>query len=313
MLKPSVLITGASGFLGKYIFDRFDNDEWDITSLGRHAIESRHAHINCDLAEQIPELPNVRFDKVILAAGKAHLFPKTQLERERFYNVNVKGTQHLLSALDKLSVNPKMIIFISSVAVYGKDTGKLIKEEDTLNSDTPYGMSKIQAEELVKSWAISKGIDYLLLRLPLIAGKNPPGNFGIMKNAIFKGHYLRMQGNFAQKSIVVASDVAKLIYNVKQKSGTYNLTDGIHPTFHDIEMAIQKRLGRKIKISIPYPLVKVMAKIGDIITFLVRKEMILTSNVLTKLNSDLTFDDSKARKELNWTSTSAIEFVEKYL
>jgi nucleoside-diphosphate-sugar epimerase len=313
MIKSSVLITGASGFLGKYLFERYDIDDWDIVSVGRRTINSRHVHIDCDLSNQVPTLPNVPFDKVIHVAGKAHIFPKSQEEIDIFYNVNVKGTKNLLNALNVLPNKPNSIVFISTIAVYGKETGILINENAPLLSETPYGLSKIQAEELIKNWAIQNNVNYLLLRLPLIAGANPPGNLGTMKQAILKGTYIRMKGNASQKSVVVASDVADFIFNIRNKTGIYNLTDGKHPTFFQIENAIEKRLGRKIKLSIPQPVVKIMAKVGDIISAIVGKEMILTSNVLTKIKSDLTFDDSKARQEVNWTSSQALEFVEKYL
>ena len=313
MVKSSVLITGASGFLGKYLFDRYDIENWDIVSVGRRSISSRHFHIDCDLSNQVLTLPNVPFDKVVHVAGKAHVFPKTQKEIESFYTVNVQGTRNLLNALNKLDIKPDTIVFISTIAVYGKDTGILITEDAPLLSESPYGLSKIQAEELIKNWAIQNNVNYLLLRLPLIAGANPPGNLGTMKRAILNGNYIRMKGNSSQKSVVVASDVADFIFKIRNKSGIYNLTDGKHPTFFQIENAIEKRLGRKIKLSIPHSVVKIMAKIGDIVSSIVGKEMILTTTVLTKIKSDLTFDDSKARQEVNWTSNQALDFVEKYL
>jgi GlcNAc-P-P-Und epimerase len=313
MTKSSVLITGASGFLGKYIFDHFNKEGWQVYTLGRNPVPQSYLHIECDLSTETPSIPDIAFEKVIHVAGKAHSFPKTQEEKDLFFKVNVEGTRHLLNAIDKLSVKPKMLVFISSVSVYGKDTGHLIVENSPLDATTPYGISKIQAEDLIHQWSIKNGSQGLSLRLPLIAGTNPPGNFGVMKNAILKGHYLRLKNNFAKKSVVVASDVAQFIFTVQKGSGAYNLTDGIHPSFHDIEMAVETRLGRKIKISIPFSMVKFMAKVGDFVTRIVGKEMILTSTVLTKINSDLTFDDTKARKELGWTSSSALDFVEKYL
>jgi nucleoside-diphosphate-sugar epimerase len=313
MTKSSVLITGASGFLGKYIFDQYNNGDWHIYTIGRNLVSKSHAHIDCDLSDEVPNIPDVKFDKVIHVAGKAHVFPKKQKEKDAFFKVNVEGTQNLLRGLDKLTSKPNMIVFISSVAVYGKETGSMIKEDMPLTAESPYGLSKIQAERIITDWAIKNTVHYLHLRLPLIAGANPPGNFGTMKRAIYKGHYLKLKDNIPRKSIVVAPDVAKFVYAIQNGAGAYNLTDGIHPTFQDIELAVARRLERKIKITLPFWFVKFMAKVGDVLTALTGKEMKLTTNVLIKINSDLTFDDSKARKELNWTSSSAIEFVEKYL
>ena len=106
-----ILLTGASGFLGKTILNAFDNST-EIITLGR----SKDAIVNCDLSNQIPILPIV--EMVIHAAGKAHLVPKNDEERMDFDRVNVQGTRNLLIALEN-NVSLKKIVFISSVSVYG--------------------------------------------------------------------------------------------------------------------------------------------------------------------------------------------------
>lgn len=310
-MNQTVLLTGASGFLGGYIWREVSLNSNSILTLGRSHLKNSKNHTICDIAKNIPILPSIPIHKVIHIAGKAHTFPKTALEEQAFYDVNLKGTDHLLQALERQGTIPKIFINISTVAVYGRTTGSLIRESDKLAANTPYGISKLKAEKLVEEWAIANNCYYLNLRLPLIAGENPPGNLGNMKTAIVKGRYPRIKNNQARKSIVVASDIATFIANIEGKSGTYNLTDGIHPSFKEIENAIQKRLKKNIKIEIPQNIANFLAKTGDALEKITKKTMPISTLRLTKITSDLTFDDTKARKELGWQSTSAIKFIEQ--
>ena len=127
-----LLFTGASGFLGNNILPKLRANYYKVTTLG---------HLNADdltvnLAKDVPELPE-RYDIVLHAAGKAHVVPKTLEEEKLFYDVNYEGTKHLCLALEKAGV-PKSLIFISTVAVYGCESGTLITEEHPLNGTTPY-------------------------------------------------------------------------------------------------------------------------------------------------------------------------------
>jgi nucleoside-diphosphate-sugar epimerase len=310
MQEKNILLTGASGFLGNYIKNEFAISSI-VYSIGR-STSNNVENIIANIANEIPLLPDVFFEKVIHIAGKAHIFPKTEEEKKDFYTVNVQGTKNLLFSLEKLSSLPKQFIFISTVAVYGKNEGILIDEDFPTNPNTPYGDSKLQAEKVIQDWCAKKNVNCLILRLPLIAGENPPGNLGDMKKVILKGTYVKIIGNKAQKSVVVAKDVAKLIQSMDtSKKGIYHLTDGIHPTFEAIESAMSVRLNKKIHITLPLFLLKAIGKIGDLMTFIIKKDMPISTLRLQKITSTLTFDDSKAIRELNWKPQNSIDFIKE--
>lgn len=293
----NVLLSGASGFLGKEIVDFFKQNVSDkLTTLGR----SSSNDIICDLSAQKPLITDT-YKMVIHAAGKAHSIPKTAEEKEEFYKVNYLGTKHLLNALQ--GNLPNTFVLISSVAVYGLDYGIDIKESFDLKGDTPYAKSKIKAEIEVESFCKKNNVNFVILRLPLISGKNPPGNLGAMINAIKKGYYFRIGKGEARKSVVSSSDIAKFIPNLYGKNGVYNLTDTLHPTFAKIENHIAGLYGKKIR-SFPKFIFKALALIGDILPF-----FIINTNKLKKITESLTFSDKKAVKELNWNPNSAIESI----
>lgn len=285
----NVLITGSTGFFGKIIAQIID---FKLYTLNRN-----HGDFICDLSLFSIEF-NVNFDLVIHNAGKAHSLPKTEEEKISFFKVNVIGTKNLLKGLEMN--RPKYFVFISSVAVYGKESGLNISENEKLNATDPYGLSKIQAEKIVLDWCKNNNVVCTILRLPLLVGQNPPGNLGSLIIAIQKGYFFNVGGGKAKKSMVLAEDVARFITVIAPIGGIYNLTDGIHPTFKELSTVIAKK-----KIwDLPLPLVKIVARIGDLFGDISP----LNSMKLKKITFDLTFDDSKARKN-GWNSQSVLEFL----
>ncbi|WP_304517204.1 NAD-dependent epimerase/dehydratase family protein, partial [Cecembia rubra] len=193
---------------------------------------------------------------------------------------------------------------ISTVAVYGREFGIRITEEEPLLGDTPYALSKIRAEEFLQAWGKQHGVKILILRLPLIAGPHSPGNLGKMMQAIPKGRYLSIGGGKARKSMVLASDVAELIVKAEEAEGIYNLTDGIHPSFRELEELICRHYQVALPKILPLGVAKVMGKVGDFLPF-----SPVNSSIIDKMTLDLIFDDSKVRRELGWRPRSVLDHL----
>lgn len=291
----NILITGSSGFLGSILKNGFKDEK--VFELNR-----RSGDYHCSLAKAIPNF-NETFDLVIHSAGKAHSVPKTDIEKQEFYDVNVTGILNLLQGLERTGV-PKQFVFISSVAVYGQEFGINISEKHSLGAKDPYGMSKIEAEVLVTDWCKKHNVICTILRLPLLVGKNPPGNLGAMLKAVEKGYYFNIDGGKARKSMVLAEDVAAFIPKLAVSGGIYNLTDGVHPDFNELSIVISKQKKKKPPYNLPMFIAKLMGNVGD----LLGNKAPINSMKLKKITSDLTFDDSKAR-ELGWKPQSVVEYL----
>ena len=293
-----ILLTGSSGFLGYSIIKNLTNKNISFLSIGRNI----QSDIVCDLSIKIPLINNGTIDLAVHAAGKAHFIPKTRLEKIQFYDDNINITQNFLKGLE-IAGYPKQFVFISSVAVYGRSAGDNILENESLEATDPYGLSKIQSEEIVLEWCKKNNVICTILRLPLLVGNNPPGNLGAMIKAIQKGYYFNIGGGNAKKSMVLAEDVAKIIIDVAKIGGTYNLTDGYHPTFAEISNNISNQLDKNKPLNISNWLALLFAKIGD----LIGNKAPLNTNKLNKITSGLTFDDSKARKAFGWNPTQVLD------
>ena len=292
-----ILLTGANGFLGKVILGLLSKENF------MYSLSKSRGDYKVTLENEVPNF-NQSFDVVIHAAGKAHSVPNTEVKKKQFYDVNVLGTQNLLKGLEVSGI-PNQFVFISSVSVYGQESGIGINEEHKLEAKDAYGLSKIEAELLIQKWCEEHNVVCTILRLPLLVGKNPPGNLGAMIKGIVKGYYFNIGGGKAKKSMVLAEDVAAFIPTIASIGGVYNLTDGYHPSFYELSSVVAKQLGKSSQMNMPLYLAKVFGFIGD----LVGSKAPINSFKIKKITSDLIFDDRKARlvgwkprKVLDWFS-----------
>jgi nucleoside-diphosphate-sugar epimerase len=291
------LLTGANGFLGSVIKNTIESTDRVVDSLGRSKTNS----ISIDLSKGIPTL-DTSYDIVIHCAGKAHSRPKTEIEKQEFFDVNYQATINLCLALEATNNLPLQFVFISTIAVYGKSKGNMITEDSSLDGVSPYAESKIAAEIFLEKWCEKFSVKLLILRLPLIIGNQAPGNLGKMVKGIKRGTYLSIAGGKARKSMVLVNDVADFILFNPKGSGVFNLTDGYHPTFFELEELISKSFKKNKPLNIPNWFAKFLGLVGDLLPF-----SPINSDTISKITSNLTFSDEKARKELGWKPKSVID------
>ena len=292
----TLLFTGASGFLGSNIIQLL-NGAYNIISVG---LSPQDTYL-VDIATDIPTFIDA-FDVVFHAAGKAHSVPKTEAEKRLFFDVNLQGTKNLCTALERSGI-PKAFIFISTVAVYGCDSGENITEEHPLNGTTPYALSKIKAEKYLQGWCAMHNVKLSILRPSLIAGPNPPGNLGAKIRGIRNGKYLTIAGGKARKSSLMVPDIANHLPMLIEKGGIYNVCDSYQPSFRELEMVIYKQLNKKLPLSIPYWFAKSMAIFGDCFG----EKAPINSLKLRKITHSLTFSNEKAMRELGWKPMNVLK------
>ena len=285
----ALLFTGASGFLGHNILPIL-KESYEVSACGISPEDT----IKANLAKEIPQLDK-HYDIVLHACGKAHTVPRTDTEKKIFYDVNYQGTVNLCTALEKVGA-PKSLIFISTVAVYGCESGEMITENHPLNGNTPYAKSKIMAETYLTEWCAKHNVILSIIRPSLIAGVNAPGNLGAMVRGIKTGRYLSINHGKAKKSILMAEDIARLIPKLSDIGGIYNVCDSHNPSFGELEHLIAAQLGKKTPVSIPYWFARCLAFFGD----LLGNKAPINSDKLMKITESLTFSNEKARMVLNW-------------
>ena len=291
-----LLFTGASGFLGYNIRPILEKS-YDVHTIGL----TEDDDIKINMAKEVPPI-NTHYDVVLHAAGKAHTVPKTETEKQVFYDVNYQGTVNLCKALENAGI-PKTLIFISTVAVYGCEFGELIDEYHPLKGDSPYAKSKIMAEEYLTKWCLDHQVRLGILRPSLLAGKNAPGNLGAMVKGIKEGYYMNIAGGKVVKSILMAEDIARLVPLLEEKGGVYTVCETRQPSFGEISMSVAKQLGKGKPQNIPYWLAWCLAKVGD----LLGDKAPINSYKLEKMTKSLTFSNEKAKHELGWEPLDVLE------
>ena len=298
-MMEKLLFTGGTGFLGRNIKPILDKS-YEVTTIGIMDNDM----IKANFVTDTPRLPE-HYDIVLHAAGKAHIYPKTEAERQAFYDVNLNGTIHLCDALEEIGV-PRAFIFISTMNVYGEIPGNMDTEDSRpLVGDSPYADSKIKAEEYLTRWCKKHNVILGILRPSLLAGKGAPGNLGAMIKGIRSGAYLSIAGGKARKSVLMVDDIANLVPLVAEKGGVYNVCDDHNPSFRELETTIAKQLGKHKPISIPYWMARCLALIGDILP-----SFPINSKRLKKIVTSDTWSNEKAKRELSWQPIDVLSHYE---
>lgn len=260
-----------------------------MTTLGLNSGDD----IRCDLSENVPVFSR-RFDTVIHAAG--------DITPQRADAVNHRGTRRLCQALE--ANPPREFVYISSLSVYGLREGCDIDESAPLNPTTPYGTSKLKAEEFLSQWCADHSVTLSILRPAMIVGTGMKGSLGAMVKGISYGYYCHIKDNEARRSVVHACDVAHATRLIAPIGGTYNLDDHTHPRVHDLAEAIAHRLGDKRICTISRRFVDIVARIGDHIPFIP-----LSSSRLEQLTRTLTFSSAAISSVIEWHPRDVVNFL----
>ncbi len=318
MNSGECLVTGATGFLGRHVVQSLSDENQRVTVLQRHTNDASLNNSSCqsiraDLAHSVPDLTNSTFNTVFHLAGLAHVVPRNETERARFFQVNTGGTKNLLEALSRAKRLPKVVVLASTVAVYGKETGTLLDENTAREANDAYGASKKAAEDALIDWGDARAVRIAIIRLPLVVGRGAPGNLGAMVKAIRRGRYFGVGAGAARRSMVLAQDVARVLPRIAEAGGVFHLTDGHHPSFAELEMALTKAFGRNSPHRLPMILARSGARIGDVLQRFGNVNIPLTSRSLMKMTSTLTFSDEKARRDVNWKPSAVLEHAAEFI
>ncbi|MBI2675989.1 MAG: SDR family NAD(P)-dependent oxidoreductase [Candidatus Aenigmarchaeota archaeon] len=247
-----ILVTGAGGFIGQSVVERLLAKGYQLRLLARGRERSEEAFPKAEIAKgdvlnpESLEKAAMGVEKIIHLAG---LTSYSDRDKERLYNINVKGTEALLKACK----NAERIIFASSVAVYG-ETGKDEKADENYRQrpDSFYGATKQMAERLV----LESGLDSVALRMAPVYG---PGSRSWKKILRFMemGFPIPKTGSFTH--IVHVTDAAKAFEIALEKGkGVYNIADKKPIPFADLAAELARLLGKR-PVLLPDNLMKILA------------------------------------------------------
>lgn len=298
-------IIGGSGFVGSRLIDSLI-DKHEVVNIDKknsckHSDITRIADIrSLDLLSS----NFTDFNLVILLAAehKDNVSPKSL-----YYDVNVDGTKNVLKCMDDFGV--KNFIFTSSVAVYGLDKYNP-DESHPINPFNHYGKSKWEAEEAIKEWNNRSPHDksITIIRPSVIFGEFNRGNVYNLMKQISSGFFIMIGSGQNKKSMAYVGNVVDFIKNrIEKKELGYNIFNyADKPDFSMLELVYIIQSNMKIKtpvLRIPYYIGIFFGYIFDIISFIIRKKIPLSSVRVKKFCATTQFDATKAHSVYKPTYT----------
>ena len=242
----SILITGASGFIGSFIVQealkrrfgvwagiRASSSKKYLKERKIHFLELDFAHPN-ELRAQLSGHKGTynKFDYIVHCAGVTKCADKSDFDR-----VNYLQTKYFVDTLRELNMIPKQFIYISTLSVFGpireKDYSP-ISEEDTPAPNTAYGLSKLKAELYIQS---IPGFPYVIYRPTGVYGPREADYFlmakSIRQHTDFSVGYKRQDLTFVYVKDIVQAIFLGIEKEVSRRayflSGRY-IKAGLSPT-----------------------------------------------------------------------------------
>lgn len=271
-----VLITGSTGFVGCNLTTYLSKIENVQTiPISRETLISGDTDISdCNI--------------VIHLAGKAHDLKQMSSEQS-YFDINYKLTKELYDKF--LLSNATKFIFISSVKAVA-DTINYELDESVLPSPiTPYGQSKLQAEEYISSQTLPSGKCFFILRPCMIHGPGNKGNLNLLYRMVQNG-VPNLLGAFKNRRSFLS--VENLCFVIKEMIlrndiplGIYHVADEKALSTSEVINIINQELSRSSKqISINATLIRTIAAIGNYIPLPLNTERLkkLTENYVVNTN-----------------------------
>lgn len=298
MTAPTVLVTGASGFVGEAMVFRLLLDKKFVpiaAARGTTRLRGLCRVEPFDLTDPktLPSLNNVQV--VIHAAARVHVMNETAMDAlAEFRRVNVDGTLRLARRAGESGV--KRFIFISSIKVNGESTvsGIPFKADDRPAPVDPYGVSKHEAEEALKQLGRDTGMEIVIIRPPLVYGPGVKANFLSMLNWLNKGIPLPLGAIRNRRSLVAIGNLVDLIVTCidhpAAANQTFLVSDGEDLSTTQLLRRLAKALGKNARLlPLPEWLLKLAASILG------------KQAIAQRICGSLQVDISKSRELLGWT------------
>ncbi|MGA3193095.1 MAG: SDR family oxidoreductase [Candidatus Bathyarchaeia archaeon] len=262
-----ILVTGGAGFIGSHVVDKLMEDGYvvtvidnlhtgSLTNIDRHTDNPNLSFINgdirdIDLVKKALKDVDVVFHEAALAS--VSLSVKDPIFTDQ---INVEGTLDLLKA--SCDQNVKRFIYASSAAVYGKTKSSCKKEDDHLSPASPYGVSKLAAENYVQVFQRLYGIETVCLRYFNVYGPRQKvdvhGSYGgvisIFINRILKNMPPIINGDGEQtRDFVYIHDVVKanmLAMNTEKGIGeAFNIATGKGASINKVAETLKQIMNKK--------------------------------------------------------------------
>lgn len=306
MKKRKILITGATGFIGKHLVRELSKDKNNqITCLIRK--ESKKEDVDFlkkfdvnfvfgDLKDKF-SLSNIdsNIDVVFYLAGGGNVASLSKKDFSNLQDYNLKTLENFLKSINKI----KKIIFFSSVSAIGVQKGKILDENTSCKPFLPHERCKYSAEELIKKYSKTKKYNYSILRPSIVYGEMGFGDsFNMIKMIEKKYFFMPGNGENITPWVYVGNvvEAARLLIE-NGENEVYIINNEERLSFNRIIKTISQDLNQKVTlIHIPTFLVKPPVFIQEKIFLLFNKSPVINMYRLSSMTSDRIYSIEKIKK-----------------
>ena len=279
----TILITGATGFVGSALCNALENADYKIQRSNQRLSES-------DWSQSL-----VSVITVVHLAARVHIMHDDEansLVESRA--VNVHGTLNL--ARQAAAAGVKRFVFLSSIGVNGAVTefNKPFTSDDHPAAHSFYAISKHEAELGLRDIAAETGMQVVIIRPPLIYGANAPGNFGSLLRVLSRGLPLPLGAVTHNRRSFVAIDnllslIITCIHHPNAANQTFLVSDNEDVSTADLLRRMAVALGVPSRlIPVPLCVLNVSAK------------LLGKADVAQRLLGNLQVDITKNKTLLGW-------------
>jgi nucleoside-diphosphate-sugar epimerase len=295
----TILVTGATGFVGRALLPRLVSDGWRVRAAVRVSSPAMPAGVEAmEVGDIGPDtgwheaLAGV--DAVVHLAARAHVLDESSPDAFALYRaVNALGALKLAEAAAAAGV--RRFVFLSSVRVHGaRSAGAPFTESSPLAAEDPYGQSKIEAESGLAQIARATQLEPVVLRPPLVYGAGARGNFARLVRLVGQGMPLPLASVRNRRSLIYVGNLVDAIVRSLEHPAatgrTFLVSDGEDISTPELVRRIARALGRPARL-IPVP--PALLRFGGALAG--RKDDV------ARLLDDLAVDSSHIRTTLAWT------------
>lgn len=292
-----LLLTGATGFVGSAFLQHCLSQDIPCIAAVRSPSKALPAQVPQAVVGELfsqqdwsTALQGV--DVVVHLAARAHIMKDSALDPLEVYReANTHATLNLAQQAAKAGV--KRFVFISSIGVNGNVNTHPFSEQDVPHPHDPYSISKYEAEQGLTAIAAETGMEVVVIRPPLIYGKNAPGNFGSLVRWVHKGVPLPLGAVHNQRSLVALDNLVSFIdlccTHPKAANETFLISDGVDVSTTQLLQRVAAAYGLSARLlPIPVSLMTLAAR------------LLGKGAVANRLFGNLQVDSSKARDLLGW-------------
>ena len=303
-----ILITGASGFIGKSLCET-------LSKSGRSVIGAVRNLNSILLNSNIKYIPvgDISFKKnwkellfgvdcIVHCAGKSHEMNKDK-NFDAYQLANLYGTKYL--AEQAVEAGVKRLVFLSSIKVNGENTDIISGKEKFLYNDIPkpkdaYAVSKLEAEKVLFNFSTNTKLETVVIRLPLVYGSAVKGNLARLIGIISKSLPLPFKVIKNKRSLIGIDNLVNLLIRCidhPEASGkTFLASDGEDLSTPELIKLIASSMGRRTNLF-PFP-ISMLKFLGSVFG---------KSEEINRLVGSLRIDDSYTKEILNWTPPISVE------